>query len=68
MIATHKNIAEFARAIDYLVGAGAVTHKIAEVVDEVIGRGRTQAGLKSFEIRVNVAEKKYAHSTPDGRL
>lgn len=68
MIAADENIAEFAGAIDYLVGAGAVTHKIAEVGDEVIGRSRTQAGLESFEIRVNVAEKKYAHSTPDGRL
>src|SRR5580692_3522892 len=65
VIATDENVSQTAGALDNFVGAGAVADHVAEIGNLIERRSRGEAGFKSFEIGVNVAEYQYAQGTPD---
>ena len=65
VIAAHENFSQLARAVGHFIRAGAVADDVAEIHDHVERRRGRESGVESFEIGVNVAEKQYAHESPD---
>ena len=68
MIAAHENFSQLSRSIGYFVRTRAIAHDVTQIQHQVVSRSTRQAGIKGFEIRVNVAKKKYAHESPDKPL
>ena len=65
MISADEDLAQFARAVGDLVGAGSVSDDVAQVHDQVVGRSSGEACVEGLEIGMDVAQQQYAHGSPD---
>ena len=61
VIAPNHEAAQSSHPIDHFIGTGAVTDHIAQVPDHVMGWRRSQNGLKSFEVAMDIGEDERAH-------
>jgi hypothetical protein len=65
VVSAYKNVSQLARPLNDFIRTGAIADDVAQIDDQVMGWGRIEASLQGFEIRVNVAEQKNAHMSPD---
>ena len=55
VISANENLANLAALLDDLVRARTITDDVAQIDDNVVGRRSREAGLKSFQVAMNIA-------------
>jgi hypothetical protein len=61
MIAANEDSSKSLRFGNHFVGIAAIANAVAEIDDQVVGRGSGQTGVQRFEVAVNVAENEEPH-------